>query len=438
MSTVAVEQELKLARAALERQQGDEAEKIYRRVLERAPETSEALNFLGTRAIRFGRSAEAIGWLERAWRADAKDPNVAFNLGLAQLMAEQVVPARDAFRAALDLLPEFFLARLHYARTLELSGQERDAVTQYFAAIQRAQRQGRWLNDATTPPLLRDIVKYGMGYAQAQRKRLFEGVLDGIAAKHGREALTRAYKCLAMFLGERPTVYADPRQIPKFLYYPDLPATPYFARDLFPWYAMLEDNFEVIRAEMAAVLESGEGIEPFLKFHSAEEVSGYLGGSPKARWDAYFFYRHGERYDANCARCPRTAEILDALPTLQHIREHAPEVCFSALPPGSHILPHRGVVNSRLVTHFPLLVPHGDLALRVGGEDHVWQAGRCITFDDTYEHEAWNRTDQLRVVMLLDVWNPYLSAPEREAVTALVETIGDFNRAAEVVSAHNH
>lgn len=438
MSAVTLDQELGAARAALSRQQGDEAERIYRRVLETAPDTSEALNFLGTRAIRFGRSGEAIELLERARRADAKDPNVAFNLGLAQLMAERVAPARDAFRAALDLLPEFFLARLHYARTLELSGQDRDAVTQYYAAIQRAQLQGRWLNDATTPPLLRDMVKYGMGYAQAQRKRLFEGVLDGIAAKHGRDALTRAYKCLAMFLGERPTVYADPRQIPKFLYYPDLPATPYFARELFPWYSMLEDHFDVVRAEMAAVLESGEGMEPFLKFHSPQEVSGYLGGGAQAKWDAFFFYRHGERYDANCARCPRTAEILDRLPTLQRIREHAPEVCFSALPAGSHILPHRGVVNTRLVTHFPLLVPKGDLALRVGGEDHVWQEGRCVTFDDTYEHEAWNRTGELRVVMLLDVWNPYLSEPEREAVTGLVETIGDFNRAAEVASAHNH
>jgi len=438
MSTATIEQELANARAALQRQQGDEADRIYRRVLETAPDTSEALNFLGTRAIRFGRGDEAIALLERARRADANDPNVAFNLGLAHLMAEHVAPARDAFRAALDLVPEFFLARLHYARTLELSGDQDHAVTQYYAAIQRAQQQGRWLNDATTPPLLRDMVKYGMGYAQAHRKRLFEGVLDGVAAKSGRDALKRAYKCLAMFLGEQPTVYADPRQIPKFLYYPDLPATPYFARELFPWYAMLEDNFDVVRAEMAAVLESGEGIEPFLKFHSPEEVSGYLGGSPKAGWDAFFFYRHGERYDANCSRCPRTAEILDALPTLQHIREHAPEVCFSALPPGSHILPHRGVVNTRLVTHFPLKVPQGDLALRVGGEDHVWQEGRCVTFDDTYEHEAWNRTDQLRVVMLLDVWNPYLSAPEREAVTTLVETIGDFNRAAEGASTQNH
>jgi len=220
--------------------------------------------------------------------------------------------------------------------------------------------------------------------------------------------------------------------VPKFLYFPDLPTSPYFARELFPWYAMLEDNFDAVRAELAEVLRSEDNLEPFLKLHSSQEIAGYLGGEGAPKWDAFFFYRHGQRYDDNCARCPKTAAILDALPTLARVRDHAPEVCFSVLTPGSHILPHRGVTNTRLVTHFPLVVPAGDLALRVGGEAHVWQEGRCVTFDDTFEHEAWNRTGQTRVVMLLDVWNPHLTEIERDAVAALVETVGDFNRAAEV------
>ena len=201
---------------------------------------------------------------------------------------------------------------------------------------------------------------------------------------------------------------------------------------------MLEDNFAAVREELFDVLSSDNGIEPFLKFHSPGEIANYLGGEGKPNWNAFFFYRHGERYAENCARCPKTAAILDALPTLQHVRDHAPEVCFSVLTPGSHILPHRGVVNTRLVTHFPLIVPQGDLGLRVGGETHVWQEGRCVTFDDTFEHEAWNRSEETRVVMLLDVWNPHLSPAECEAVTALVETIGDFNRAAEIEDVGNH
>ncbi len=108
------------------------------------------------------------------------------------------------------------------------------------------------------------------------------------------------------------------------------------------------------------------------------------------------------------------------------IRDHAPETLFSVLRPGTHILPHRGVTNTRLVTHLPLIVPP-DCALRVGGETHVWQTDRCVTFDDTFEHEAWNRSDQTRVVLILDCWNPDLSEAEQAAVTDLVEAIGDYN-----------
>jgi aspartate beta-hydroxylase len=106
-------------------------------------------------------------------------------------------------------------------------------------------------------------------------------------------------------------------------------------------------------------------------------------------------------------------------------------VCFSVLTPGSHILPHHGVTNTRIVTHLPLVVP-GDCALVVGGETRRWQEGECFSFDDTFEHEAWNRSTDTRVVMLLDAWNPYLTDIEREAMTALIGGIGDFNRAAGV------
>ncbi len=109
------------------------------------------------------------------------------------------------------------------------------------------------------------------------------------------------------------------------------------------------------------------------------------------------------------------------------IRAHAPEICFSVLAPGTHILPHHGVTNTRLVTHLALVVPD-NCAIRVGGEERGWQEGRCFTFDDTFEHEAWNRSDQTRVVLIMDCWNPYLTGIEREAVAALVESVGDFNR----------
>lgn len=171
---------------------------------------------------------------------------------------------------------------------------------------------------------------------------------------------------------------------------------------------------------------------PFLGTHSAEAVSAHLlgsSGAQEAAWDAFFFYRHGVRHDANCARCPRTIGLLDSVP-LVRVRDHAPEALYSALCPGTHILPHSGVTNTRLVTHLPLIVPR-DCALRVGGETHVWEEGRCVTFDDTFEHEAWNHSDQARVVLIMDSWNPDLSEAEQAAVADLAAAIGDFNRSSE-------
>ena len=146
-------------------------------------------------------------------------------------------------------------------------------------------------------------------------------------------------------------------------------------------------------------------------------------------WDAYFFYADGERVEPHHAACPHASAVLAQLP-LDHVRDHGPEVCFSIMRPGAHILPHRGVTNARAVLHLGLEIPDGCALNLVGVEQLHWQPGRCFAFDDTYEHEAWNRSGSTRTVLLGDIWNPYLRAAEREALAALVAAIGDFNRAA--------
>jgi aspartate beta-hydroxylase len=250
-------------------------------------------------------------------------------------------------------------------------------------------------------------------------------------ARHGNAAMARVAKCLKIYLGELPPNYPDARQRPRFLYFPDLPFATYFDRALFSWYEVLESATEAVREEMNAVRAQPRTLEPFLGEHSPEAMKSYLGGVDDPEWNAYFFYRHGERFDDHHRCCPHTSSALDALPTLVRIREHAPEVCYSILKPGTHILKHRGVTNTRLVTHLPLVIPP-NCAINVGGEEKVWQVGECFSFDDSIEHEAWNRSDQTRVVMLLDVWNPYLTPPECEAITSLIEGIGDFNASAGI------
>jgi aspartate beta-hydroxylase len=366
--------------------------------------------------------------LDAALQGD--DAQALWNLGSSYLALDKFDEAHRALARAVELAPKAFMVRLHYAHALERLGREHTALTQYFGAITQAQLQNRWLNDETTAPPLRQLVKHAMAFTYQGRKQVFDSLLAPLRARHGEDALRRVADCLRIYLGEMPANYPDPRQRPKFLFFPGLPATTWFDRELFPWYETFESNFAAIKQELAAVMDARQGIEPFLKFHKPEDVQAYLGGVDKPVWDAYFLYRHGERYDTHHRDCSRTSAALDAVP-LCRVREHAPEVCFSVLTPGTHILKHRGVTNTRLVTHLPLIVPD-NCAISVGGEERVWREGECFTFDDTFEHEAWNRSDSTRVVMLLDVWNPHLSEVEREAVTALVEGIGDFNTEAGV------
>jgi aspartate beta-hydroxylase len=119
--------------------------------------------------------------------------------------------------------------------------------------------------------------------------------------------------------------------------------------------------------------------------------------------------------------------VLESLP-LMRIADHSPEILFSVLRPHTHIPPHTGVINGRLTVHLPLIVPENCGALRAGDEQRPWRIGECLVFDDSFVHEAWNDSDQTRVVLILDAWNPHLSEPEREALSTAIAELGAFHR----------
>ncbi|OOG43315.1 aspartyl/asparaginyl beta-hydroxylase domain-containing protein [Rhodanobacter sp. C05] len=420
--------------ARTELRQGDMAlaEQSYARLLETDPGDLEALRQLANIHLARGAVNQAIDLLIAADRAHPGDAVTLHQLGVARMTGGDIRGAVADLRRALELAPNMFVARLRLGMLLDQLGETYEALAASLMAINAAQAHGRWLSDETTAPEFRDAVKSAMRYVMHGRRQLFDGVLEPLRQRYGRSELVRVEQCLAIYLEEQIASMPDPRQQPKFLYFPGVPSQPYYPRERFPWQAELEANTAMIREELRAVLSQPQDLESFLQTDSPQDAADLLrsSGAQQPAWDAYFFHRHGERYAAHAARCPQTAALLDALP-LARVREHSPETLFSVLQPGTHILPHRGVTNTRLVTHLPLIVP-SDCALRVGGEINEWQEGRCVTFDDTYEHEAWNHSAETRVVLILDSWNPDLSEAERAAVADLVGAIGDFNRASEV------
>jgi len=112
-----------------------------------------------------------------------------------------------------------------------------------------------------------------------------------------------------------------------------------------------------------------------------------------------------------------------------HVRGLGPEVMFSVLAPDTHLLPHHGVTNTRVVVHLPLIVPR-DCGVACRWRGARMARGRLVFFDDTFLHEAWNRSDQTRVVLIIDCWNPHLTDAERAASAELMVSVAEFDKQA--------
>jgi len=368
--------------------------------------------------------AEAVRKLERALEARPLDLTLHQRLAQAHTQLLQRDDRKDRLAAICRDQPAAFTSQLHLSALHEASGDRWAAAVGFTRAIKTAQLRGFWFDNASTPPWIRTLVLHAMDVAQRDRVELLHQALEPMVARYGKDELARVAKALAMYLGVEPTVHADPRQQPKFLYIPGLPVAPVFPREALAFAEWYEAQTAVITEELR-VVRDGEGVQPF-HYDVPEAERGSL---TTGAWDAYFFYEDGQRDDTHHAACPQVSQVLARLP-LDHVRDHGPEVCFSILRPGAHILPHRGVTNARAVLHLGLEVPDGCALHLVGVEQLHWQAGRCFAFDDTYEHEAWNHSGSTRAILLADIWNPYLRAAEREAVADLVGVIGDFNRQA--------
>ncbi len=410
----------------------EDAELTFQRVLEKLPEHVDSLNAVGMAALRRGDRARAIAMLRKAAAVAPQDSMTWTNLGHVLDASQDAEGALEAYQTAVAIDNGNYIALLHRGLQLERLGRHSEALPTYFKAITAAQARGRWTQADTTPPGILPVIRAAMQYVNKGRRELFGRLIEPLQAIHGKQALSRVAHALACYLGDEQPAYVDARQRPTFLFFPGLPTTPYFDRALFSWIPDLEANTEVIRQELKDLLDSAHGREPV--FHSEALAEANLRGAQGGpQWTGYYFYRYGESRSENAERCPQTQRSIDAIADVARIREHAPEILFSVFTPGTHLLPHCGVTNTRVVAHLPLIVPT-NCALSVAGLSHEWQEGKVVVFDDTFPHEAWNRSDRMRVVLIVDVWNPHLSPVERLAVAELVGGIGDFRKKADATA----
>ncbi|HEX5314001.1 MAG TPA: aspartyl/asparaginyl beta-hydroxylase domain-containing protein [Gammaproteobacteria bacterium] len=422
----AADEALAYARELAGRGRTVQARELCEQLLAVHPEHPATLNFLGELALDGNQPKEAARLFHRARELAPDDLAALLNLALAEMASGRMEAALARFEETLARDPRHALALIHKGRALELAGRPREAVETWYLALEEANRQELWNRPETTPPALRALLARATVAVRRARERFLRERLHELRERHGDAALARVWKCLDLYLGKRPLEFANPEQRPSFLVFPDIPSRNFFRREEFPELRNIEAKTALIRDELAAVMNVGEGFRPFIDMPPGPAAEHWRRLNRSADWNAFFFWRDGERNEENCRRCPETAASLDAL-DLNRVPGHSPESIFSVLTPGTHIPPHHGVTNTRLVCHLPLVIPE-NCAIRVGGEERGWTEGECLIFDDTFRHEAWNRSDRIRVVLIFDLWNPYLTPVEREAMSILVPAAGAFNR----------
>ena len=382
-------------------------------------ETPQALNAEGMRRLNGGDPAGAADWFARAAALDPGATVLWLNLANAERQrggdaAEGVALARVLAIDAHDLG-----ALVRSAQRFERLGQLAQALPAWSGVL------------AVAPPLdecsgpLRDAVAHAQGFVAARNEdfaREMDAALAPALRRVAAAARRRVERAIGAATGRQRIFVNDCAG----LHFPFLPADEFFAREHFPWFAALEAHTPAIRAEALALLDH-DGIQPYVIVTPGAPPNKWTPLDGSLDWGAFHLWREGAAVPEAVARCPATAAALAGVPQAE-LPGRAPTAFFSILKPRTHIPPHTGVSNTRTIIHLPLIVPPA-CGFRVGGERRVWVEGEAFAFDDTIEHEAWNDSDDLRVVLIFDVWNPYLSADERRLLQ-------DFYRAADA-SGHN-
>ncbi len=400
--------------------QRDEAQRLLARAEAAAPQHPMVLNARAVDLLQSGDVARARDYLERAVAQDARNPSLWMNLATAFRALGKRDDEERALQAVLTLEPRHLLALLQKAELLEARGKKKAAAGVYHSALQTIPANAR------LPNVLREPVSRALEAVRRNDEALAAHIESGLAAiraGHSSTELARADHALAAFVGKRRIYQPQPT----FLHVPKLPSEEFYRREDFPWLDEFEAATAEIRAECERALrEDAGGVVPYIAYPDGVPLDQWAELNKSRKWSAFFLWRDGVRIDAHADRCPRTSALLAGAP-FADVPGYAPTAFFSILDRKSHIPPHTGVTNSRLIVHLPLVVPAG-CRFRVGSDTREWQVGKAWVFDDTIEHEAWNESEVPRAILIFDTWHPALSRGEREMLRAAVPAIKDYYR----------
>jgi len=360
------------------------------------------------RAVAAGQYGMARSLLEQAVGGGGSSFELWHKLSAMRKALGDLPGALAAIDQALTFSPLDFSALLARAMILDQLG-EPGAGEGYGQALAQLR------SDEDIPVELQAAVAHARQRRDEYRKTLGRYLAGKLPADLSPAERVRAER----FVANRTRTSEHFHQRPSDYHFPGLPEIEFHDRDLFPGLAALEQATPLIRAEFDALIaaEVAEMV-PYVQYPERLPLRQWKELNNNPKWTAIHLLQNGWRVEANARHCPKTLEAIAGMdqPTVPGA---SPVAMFSLLAPHTRIPPHTGVANTRLVCHLPLIVPP-KCGFRVGGTTREWRVGEAFVFDDTIEHEAWNDSDELRVVLIIDLWPPALGPGDRRAAAAVI------------------
>lgn len=273
--------------------------------------------------------------------------------------------------------------------------------------------------DDEVPPSMRAAVARARQRSASHRAAIEAGMLEVVSETLDPDVRARVER----FVSNSARRTRHFHQQPTHFHFPGLPEVEFHDRAEFPGLADLERRTPAIREELDLLI-AAEAVEmvPYIQYPDQVPLRQWQELNHSRDWSAVHLIQNGHWIDANARHCPRTLAAIATMPQ-PDVPGASPNAMFSLLAPRTRIPAHTGVANTRLVCHLPVIVPPG-CGFRVGDTVREWHEGEAFVFDDTIEHEAWNDSDQLRVVLIFDLWPPALSHAARAAVAAIIPAAG--------------
>lgn len=227
---------------------------------------------------------------------------------------------------------------------------------------------------------------------------------------HGNDSLERVEQMMKMNAKGRLPFQEEAKWV-----LPGLSKDPWFERDTFP--------------QLQTIVEQAEKISPSIKAEINQAINGesgqigayqhYLKKHPD--WHALYLFKDGEKVVASKEVVPETWNFMEN--SLGEWLCPLLEMHFSILNPGVTIPPHCDLWNFSINLHVAIEVPEGDCAIQVATETRKWKEGKCLIFDYSFLHKAWNNTSEKRICLLADIWHPEVTMAERKALTVFISEL---------------